>query len=160
VGLTLEAQPRLYWLLPEPSAKGVRVDLSDIDRMESVFSTTVPGPLEAGVHLLRLADHGVTLSPERPYQWTLGTVGADGPASGGILERIPPEADLRASLEQADPADRLRLLAARGLWYDALDLLSRSIAARPDDARLREARAQLFEQQDLDAAAAWDRSPR
>jgi hypothetical protein len=112
------------------------------------------------VQVLRLADHGVTLSSERHYQWVLGTVGADGPMSGGILMRIQPEAGLRATLEQADPADRLRLLAAGGLWYDALDLLSRSIAAQPGDTRLREARAQLFDRQGLDAAAEWDRSGR
>lgn len=160
VGLTLEAQPSLYWFLPSRAESGVRIDVSDIGAMQTVLSKTVGGPLAAGVHALRLADHGVRLATGHDYQWMLTPVGSEAPASGGIVRRIAPDASLNASLSGAPPAQRLRVLASGGVWYDALDLLSRSIAARPADTRLRQARADLLEQQGLPSAAAWDRAAR
>jgi outer membrane biosynthesis protein TonB len=160
VGLTLERQPSLYWFLPEPSAAGVRVAVSDLGAMKTVLSATVDGPLRAGIHVLRLGAHGVRLTTDRNYQWTLTPAGAEAPASGGVVRRVAADAGLRATLSAASPAQRLRQLAAAGVWHDALDLLSRSIAARPSDAQLRRARADLLEQQGLPSAAAWDRSVR
>ena len=128
--------------------RGVRVDVSDIDRDGAGLLDDASRAARGG---------GAGAAPGRPRSHAQpGTplpvgysvrLGADElRRSGGILKKIRPETDLRASLEQAAPADRLRLLASHGLWYDALDLLSRSIAAQPGDARLREARAQLFDQ--------------
>lgn len=160
VGLTLERQPSLYWFLPAPSASGVRIDVNDLDAARTVLSTTVRGPLRAGVHVLRLGAKGVRLATDRNYQWLLTPVGADAPTSGGIVRRVASDAELRTNLAQATPAEKLRVLAAAGIWHDALDLLSRSIAASPADAQLRRTRADLLEQQGLSDAAAWDRTPR
>jgi len=160
VGLTLERQPSLYWFLPASSASGMRIDVNDLDAAKTVLSTTVRGPLRAGVHVLRLGAKGVRLTTDHNYQWLLTPVGADAPASGGIVRRVGSDAELRAALAQGTPGQRLRVLAAAGVWHDALDLLSRSIAARPADAQLRRTRADLLEQQGLSEAAAWDRVAR
>jgi hypothetical protein len=160
VGLTLESQPNLYWFLLTASPTSVRIDVSDTDAMQTLHSVTLRAPLRAGMHVLKLSENGIRLEPDRHYEWWLTPLGTDAPASGGLLARVTPDAELRAALAAAEPAERLRLLAAAGIWHDALDLLSRSIAARPSDAELRRARAGLFEQQGLLTAAAWDRAAR
>lgn len=158
VGLTLESRPTLYWYLSAPSSKALQVRLNDVDAMKSLLSTTVKAPVAAGIHALRLRDHGVRLAPGRNYEWVVSVPGSDGEGSGGILRRVAPDAALETSLGQAEPAERVRLLARSGIWYDALDILSRSIAAQADDAGLRRGRAELLDQAGLAAPAAFDRS--
>jgi Flp pilus assembly protein TadD len=50
------------------------------------------------------------------------------------------------------------LYAESGIWYDAIDDLSRLISAEPDNRRLREQRAALLEQVGLREAAEFDRA--
>lgn len=160
VGLTLSSVPTLFWFLAERRTAGVRLDINDLDAMKSVVSKRLKGPFAVGIHALRLADHGVRLSTGHNYQWTLTVDGADAPSSGGIVRREAPDASLKAALGSATPAERVRILARNGIWHDALDLLSRSIQSRPQDAELRNGRAQLLEQAGFDAAAALDRRGR
>jgi outer membrane biosynthesis protein TonB len=156
VALTLEAQPTFYWYLAQPSAEPIELRVNDVDALQPVLAKTVPAPVRAGFHALRLRDHGARLAAGRNYEWLVATPD-DAEGSGGIVQRVAPDPQLAAELGKADPAARLRLLAESGIWLDALDLLSRSIAARPADAELRRARAGLLEQAGLGAAAAADR---
>jgi hypothetical protein len=157
VGLTLEARPTLYFYLPAASSQPLQLRVNDLDAMKTLLSTTLRPPLAAGVHALRLADHGVTLAQSRNYEWLVSAPGSGHEGSGGILRRVAPPESLSAALARADAAQRVRLLAGSGIWYDALDILSRSIAKRPQDAQLRSGRAELLEQVGLTAPAAWDR---
>lgn len=158
VGLTLEARPTLYFYLPAATEQPLQLRVNDIDAMKTLLSTTLRPPLAAGIHAVPLAERGVTLGSGRNYEWVLSVPGSDDEGSGGILRRVAPSESLRASLAGASPAERVRLLAANGIWYDALDMLSRSIERRPQDAALRQGRAELLEQAGLTAPAAWDRS--
>ena len=72
--------------------------------------------------------------------------------SGGGIERIETPADLASALSGA--GDRAAVLANGGIWYDALDAVSKDIDAAPGDAALRAKRAALFEQVGLNDAAA------
>jgi Flp pilus assembly protein TadD len=53
-----------------------------------------------------------------------------------------------------------RIYAEEGVWYDAIDALSRAIEKSPNDAALREQRAALLEQVGLQAAANYARASR
>ena len=55
-------------------------------------------------------------------------------------------------------ASRPALYAGAGIWYDAIDELSRLIAAQPENRELRIQRAALLEQVGLTEAAAFDRA--
>jgi outer membrane biosynthesis protein TonB len=159
VALTLEAQPTFWWYLAQPSSQPIELRVNDVDALAPVLEARVPAPVRAGFHALRLRDHGARLTPGRNYEWLVATPD-DAEGSGGIVQRVAPDAQLAAELGAADPAARLRLLAESGIWLDALDLVSRSIAQRPTDAELRRARAGLLEQAGLGAAAAADRAGR
>ena len=65
---------------------------------------------------------------------------------------------MRAKLKEAPAEQRAALYAGAGLWYDAVDELSRQISAQPQNRALRESRASLLEQVGLAEVAASDRA--
>lgn len=151
-GLTLEAQPVLYWYLSRPT--DVRVDLRvlALDPLETVLEKTLapPGP-SGGIQRIRLADHGVELAPGRAYQWLVLLVPNPADRSydrvvGGGIERVAPDDRLRERIARADRERLPFVLAEAGVWYDAIDVLSEEIERRPGDAQLWNRRAALFEQ--------------
>jgi hypothetical protein len=78
-------------------------------------------------------------------------------AATRILEMIDPPALLQTRLSAADSGSAPTVYAAEGFWYDALDSLSRLIAASPENAELRSQRASLLEQVGLVEAAKFDK---
>ena len=81
-----------------------------------------------------------------------------GPQLAGAIARIDVPADLVPKLETAGAAQRPFVLAEGGIWYDAVDVLSRRIAAAPGDAGLRGQRAALLEQVGLEEVAHAERA--
>ena len=162
VGLTLEASPSLYWYALREI--GERVDLTLVDARTAVpiLETTLPGPFPAGLQRVELARHGVTLDPGVQYQWFVALVrdparrSRDSVAGGGI-ERVEPSAELEARLATADDRSAYRILAESGIWYDAVDRLSRRIEV-DEVASLREERAALLSQVGLERVASLERA--
>ena len=160
VGLTTRAQPTLYWFVSEPVDDPVELTVVDPQSLETLLELRLPAPVEPGVHALHLARHGVELAPDVIYQWFVAVVpdetqrSADVVAAGEI-RRVAPPPELPAG---ADPAREAERYAAAGIWYEALDGVSRRIAARPGDAGPRDARAALLAQVGLERPAAWDRA--
>lgn len=160
VGVTLRAQPTLAWFVSRTT--GGRVDFTLIAETaeEPLLETSLEGPFEAGVHLVRLADYGVTLEAGVPYTWSIALVpdpdrrDRDVVAAGMI--RRDPDPAAGAATTGSGPAP-YRALARRGIWYDALAELSDAIAARPADDALRRQRASLLEQVGVGAAAVFER---
>ena len=62
----------------------------------------------------------------------------------------PPE--LQKELDAVDAEQRPFVLAAAGIWYDALSVLSESVRSYSDGTRPRAQRAALLEQVGLGAA--------
>jgi len=163
VGLTTSEAPALYWYLS--AATKVRVELTLIDEKDTQPLVEVPvKPLSGpGIQSLRLADTPAKLKPDVEYQWTVSLVPDDKERSndvisGGVIKRVEAPANFGAAISGAPAEKRPAMLAAAGLWYDAIDQLSALIEQRPNDASLREQRASLLEQVGLKEAAAYDRS--
>jgi hypothetical protein len=162
VGLTLGADPVLYWYLPELTKNevGLRVLSSHSD--EPILKAKLPTPKQAGLQRVRLADHGLALERDIDYQWFIaipGNVAAqerDQFAGGGIA-RIDAPADLAEKLGGAG-TERASVLVNAGIWYDAVDALSRAIEAAPKDAALVRTRADLLSQVGLVEAAKFERA--
>ncbi len=163
VGLTLESQPVLYWYLPEPT--GHRIDLTVLNdaSVPPLLETTIEPPKRAGVQRIRLADHDFTLAKGVDYQWYI-SIARDSESkdiahvAGGGIVRIDAPAELARDLAAASEADRSYVLAKGGVWYDALDALSRRIDAAPENMQLRALRADLLEQVGLDEVARAERA--
>lgn len=162
-GLTIEEQPVLYWHLSKETSSRVEVTVIDDSSVDPLLETTLEGPLEAGVRRIRLADHRLHLEPGVTYQWFVVLVPNPNRRSsykiaGGGIERVDPSDELRAELAAAGATRVPFVLARAGIWYDALDALSRRIEASPGDVALRSQRAALFEQVGLHEVASAERS--
>jgi hypothetical protein len=156
-GRTTEAQPALYWFMSRPSGRDIEVTVIEASAVKPLLEKKLPAPSQAGVQRIDLAEHGVTLETGKTYQWFVSLV-LDPQArsrdivAGGVIERV-------AAPPGLDAADRSRAqaLAQHGLWYDALNAISRQIADSPGDDRLRKHRAALLDQIGLTEVARLER---
>jgi hypothetical protein len=142
VGVTGAASPVLYWVLEGRAEPGARFELtlSDDRSIEPLVEARIASPSEPGLARVRLAEHGVALETGVEYQWSIALVlDPDDRSSDlvttGWIERV---ADPRGPPAGAAEA------AARGLWYDALDLAyARAERGPGEDADLEALLAQV-----------------
>lgn len=164
-GYTLREQPDLYWYLSHPVNSAVELTVIDEDEQagQPLLVVSLAPSAEAGIHRVRLADHGVRLKPGGVYRWSVALVpdpeqrSHDLIASGTIRRTEPPQ---QLALELAG-AERQVLpfrYAEEGLWYDAIAAVSELMENLPTDPRFRKLRASLLEQVELPEVAAHDRS--
>jgi hypothetical protein len=163
LALTTREQPTLYWYLSEATSLPIEVTLSDRESVKPLLEVRLPSPAQAGVHALRLAEHGVRLLPDTRYKWFVSIVpdaerrSRDSTAGAGILRRDP-STNLRERLELASPEGRdVFVYAENGIWYDAIAAVSSRIEAAPASTELRAQRAALLEQVGLAEVAEFDR---
>jgi len=165
-GYTVSDKPTLYWYLSESLDTPVELTITPTGKLHEatppVLEITLKPPVARGVHALRLGDHGVVLKPGVEYQWFVAVISnpaqrSNDVVAGGSIIRLADSA-IPAQLQQVPQARWAGVYAEGGVWYDAIDQLSRSISATPADRQLRQQRAALLEQVGLPEAAAFDRS--
>jgi len=165
-GYTTRDKPTIYWYVSETLQKPVELTIINNESLEAAskpaFEVTLQPPIARGVHAISLEQHGVVLKPGVEYQWFVALVSdaaqrSNDVIAGGTIKRVA-ETDSMRSLKQASAASRPALYASAGIWYDAIDELSRMISAQPENRDLRVQRAALLEQVGLTEAAAFDRS--
>jgi hypothetical protein len=149
--LTASEQPSLYWFISNVTTLPVEVTISDPRATEPLLETRLPGPIQPGVHRIRLADHGIRLAPGVAYRWSITVIPDLNRRSrdilaGGTIERIEPPFEFREQLKQSRQEDRPALFAGAGLWYDALASISELIEKTPNDEQLRKQRSALLTQ--------------
>ncbi len=150
-GLTVNEQPSLYWFISKLTSFPVELTVMDPRATQPVLETRISSPVQPGVHRIRLADHGVHLSPGVPYRWFVAVVPDPDRRSkdilaGGAIERVEIPEGMSSKLAQARKAELPFLYADAGLWYDALTAISEAIEAAPNDTVLRKQRASLITQ--------------
>jgi hypothetical protein len=164
-GYTLQEKPTIYWFASHPVDKPVELTITSTESLQDaakpLLEITLQPPLAKGIHAFRLSDHGVALKPGVEYQWFVAVVHnaaqrSNDVIAGGTIKRVT-DSPVQAQLKQASPAQLPAIYAEAGIWYDAIDQLSRQISANQSDRQLRERRAALLEQVGLREAAAFDR---
>jgi hypothetical protein len=160
-GLTASDQPTLYWFISKATAHPVEVTVTSPDETAPIFETQLPGPIEAGVHKIALASHGVRLRPGVSYQWFVAVVPDPNRRSrdilaGGTIEHVAMPEALRAKLAQTPREEHPAIYAEAGFWYDAVTEIYDLVATRPGDAALRKHRAALVAQVGLTEIADID----
>lgn len=148
--LTMAAQPILHWHLSEATTQPVNFTLLDPERVDPIVDAMIAGPFEAGIQVLSLADYDARLEPGRDYEWFVAVVPDAENRSGdavarGTISRIT-DAALASRVAQAEAGAVAGLLAQSGIWYEALDVLSRGIRQSPNDLELRAHRRIMLEQ--------------
>src|SRR5437867_4310559 len=149
--LTASEPPPLHRHIPTPAALPVALTVMAPATAQPLLDISVAAPIEAGIHRLRLSDHGVRLAPGVAYRWYVAVVPDPGRRSrdilaGGAIQRVNQSPEMVARLGQARRAELPSIYAEAGLWYDALTSMSELIESAPDDAALRRQRAALLTQ--------------
>ena len=123
-GLTISAQPALYYFLPSASGVRVAVRLAGDPNAQPLLEKDFAPPARSGIQRLELKALGVTLAPGVEYRWTVSDART---SSTGMIRRVEPSGELARKLNGV-PGGRSRytLLAREGVWYDALDEVSRT----------------------------------
>ncbi len=161
-GLTVSAQPRLYWYLSDTVNIPAELTVVDKRRTDPLLELTIAAPIQAGIHTLDLGRQGVRLEPGVRYEWFVALV-VDGEqrsndiVAGGEIEFVAPEADLERKVANAGEDGGAGVYAGAGIWYDAIDALSMLVERSPAESAHREHRAALLEQVGLENVAAYDR---
>jgi hypothetical protein len=161
MGYTLDAQPTLYWYLSDSTDRRVdfTLDAQDANSADPESEFTLRGPHEAGINRIDLASHGVTLRPDVTYMWYV-TLLPDPPSrddarvSGGAIQLMTTPPELQHELDAADADQHPFILAAAGIWYDALSVLSEGVRSASGGAQRGAQRAALLKQVGLGVVVA------
>jgi Domain of Unknown Function (DUF928) len=150
-GLTTSEQPVLYWFISSPSSHPVELTLVDPQKSDPLVELRIEPPVAAGVHRVRLAEHGVRLAPAVPYNWYVAVMPDTGRRSkdilaGGTVERVALPDDLATKVSRTPKSDLPSLYAGAGLWYDAMTALNDLIDEAPQNQALRAQRSALLRQ--------------
>jgi len=150
-GLTLQAQPTLYWYARTPMATRFEISLISKDKSEPLLKVEAGSGKVAGIQQLDLGDHDISLQPKVSYQWSVTQVidkdsQSKGVIASGFIERIEPGEGLTSRIERSHGTDLANVYASEGIWYDALETLSSMIDKSPEDQGLVAIRASLLDQ--------------
>jgi hypothetical protein len=160
---TTQAQPTVYWYISGATAARVDFTLIEESAVEPLIEITLNGPVKEGLHALRLADFGLSLEPEATYLWFVSLVPdadqhAEDLVSGAAIRRVPTPEELQRVLESDRTGSSSYVAyAENGIWYDAINSLSKARSEKPGDAQLQEQHAAFLDQVDLPEAAAYTR---
>jgi hypothetical protein len=157
-GLTTAAQPALYWYTSKPVTQPVEITLIARGAIDPILERKVSGPVGVGVHRVPLADWGVFLEPDVEYQWFVSVImdptqRSKDVTAGATIRRVAADPHTQARLQGASSDTLAFVYAEEGLWYDAVDALSRRADAGPTAAAARQQRRALVEQVGLKLAA-------
>ncbi|MFW2405335.1 MAG: DUF928 domain-containing protein [Gammaproteobacteria bacterium] len=147
-GLTTMAQPTLYWYASRAIDGDVEFVLTERDAIAPVWRHRIEGKFESGIQPFALQEAGLELQPGIDYQWSVAVIHSSGKRARdvvaiGTVERI---VDAQLPNPAADPLDRAAQLAANGVWYDAIQVLSEFIGRDAADQVARSYRRDLLEQ--------------
>ena len=112
----------------------------------------------AGIQQLDLGKHGITLQPERSYQWSVTPVmdknnQSTAATASGLIERIEPGEGLGSRIKKSHGTELVNVYAIEGIWYDALETISSIIDKSPEDQNLLAIRTSLLKQAGVQIAA-------
>lgn len=162
-GLTVSEQPALCWFLSRPTEALVEVTMSDETSPQPIVEKKFPKMTKGGIQCLKLSETQVKLKPGVNYDWFVSVVVNPEQRSKDIsasaaLKLVVPSKELAGKLATLKGLDVASAYAAEGIWYDALSTLTNLIDASPADKKLRQERAHLFEQVNLEKVAQHDKA--
>ena len=163
VGSTTYENPTLYWYQSATSDAKVEIGISRNDQNDPILEIEYNEKNGPGIHKIELAKHKFKIEKNVEYEWFVSIIkdtkdhSKDIVASGAI-KRIAPPKSVAANLLTNNAEDLIYTFAEAGIWYDALELVSKQIEQHPDNTEYRELRAELLEQGDLIEVAEFDRN--
>jgi len=128
LGLTLDANPTLWFYIPYAAPQGYETEFVLIDAEENdVYKQTFALPEEPGVISIPVSEQ-VALEAEASYRWVISITCNPENRSGdatvnGWIQRIDQE-DLESQIAAATLEDKMLLYSENDLWYEILTTLA------------------------------------
>ena len=158
IAFTMKHDTSLCWYLSRQTSRPVTFTVADSQRILPIVETSLPPPIQAGIHCVRLQDYGVTLEEQEQYRWFVTlALDQDRPSgdvvAGGMIERIPYDEacmlDMPCSGSSCE-REAVYRYAASGLWYDALTCLLELIDHDHDEKTLQRMLEALLRQSGIE----------
>lgn len=162
-GLTTKEQPTLYWYVSEAVPARLEVTLINDVSIEPELEQVVATPGHAGIQSIDLGNTETRLEPGKEYRWFVSVVSdperrSTDVIASGTIQRIKPNEAFKDEIAGADEYALAGIYAKQGVWYDAIDSLTRMIDKLPADTVLQHQRTVLLEQVGLQDAANYTRT--
>jgi len=154
LGLTINAQPTLYWYLSKPAPYPLILTVNHAKQVKPIMETILRTASKPGIHSIPLKAFDITLELDTEYRWFVSmTVNPDSQSkdivAGGIIKRIAPDRQLVQQLDEAKPEHLTAIYSQAGLWYDALASISNLCESSPKGNHFCVGRRELLGQIDL-----------
>ena len=161
-GLTIEKYPTLYWFISEQVSQNLEITINQANRNDPILDIRLKEPVLAGINKINLGDYGLSLLENMVYQWSVALIldetnRSKDIVSTGYIKRTTLTIEITPNWEADNKQNHPGILAEKGIWYDALRVLSDLITENPKNAFLGEKRVKLLEQVGLNAAAKFER---
>ena len=154
IGNTISEQPTLYWSISQALSAQFELTLKPImppgsfEFPEPLIDKTLHLSVNKGIQALSLVQHNAKLDINTQYEWSISLVcDSENPSinifDSGIIKRVEPSNTLNERIKGANERQLPYIYAENGVWYDALDTLSRLIQK---DNSLSTVRASLLKQ--------------
>jgi hypothetical protein len=137
IAFTIKSDPALCWYLSTETSRPITLTVVDARGIRPVLEHSLPSPIRAGIHCVRLREYGVELKEQEQYRWFVTLVlNPERPSqdvvAGGMIERIPFDEACALNMPCTWTTCELEAVhryAESGLWYDSiaclLDLMGR-----------------------------------
>jgi hypothetical protein len=154
VGFTIKNDPSLCWYLSKQTSKPVMFTVVDSRGIRPILEQSLPTPVPAGIHCVRLRDYGLDLKEQEPYRWFVTLIlNPNTPSqdivAGGMIERIPFDEACALNMPcswRTCEREAIYRYADSGLWYDAISCLVELIEHDEDKETFRKVLDHLLKQ--------------
>lgn len=137
-GYTTLEHPKFWFYMPYDPEKIASIELTlQNDQEETLQKISVPIPAKTGIIGVKLPSDKAGLAVGKLYNWYFKIYGkcAERPANvEGWIQRTTVDPALAEALKPAAPQEKAKLLAEKGIWYDALTILAEQRLAQPNNA--------------------------
>lgn len=147
LGLTLDANPTLWFYIPYASPQDYETEFVLIDTEENdIYKQNFLLPEEPGIVGIQIPEQ-VALEAGASYRWVISIQCNPGNRSGdatvnGWIQRVDQELD--DQLASATLEDQLLLYSENDLWYEILTTLAQLRRDQPNDAEIEAAWRELL----------------
>ena len=149
-GLTIRAQPTLYWYQSDPTDNDIEITIVDDNEIEPVLENKIKGSQITGIHPLSLKELDIKLKKNIEYRWFVAIINDQGQRStdvitGGTIMRVDKSKVNNGVAFTGTARDKFSALAKAGVWYDAIDTISSEID-KTGNAELTKTRDKILSQ--------------
>ena len=159
-GLSLKAQPDIYWYTSKPISKPfqfVEFVLNSDKAIDPIFRTHLKPVTKGGIQKLSLSEYNIKLDLDTEYTWAISLVPdatsrAHDFVTSGKIKYVKPSQQLLDKIEISSAKLDPYVFAQAGYWYDALATTIRQTETE-NDLSSKDNLVSLLEQVELNQIA-------